>query len=331
MNLEKNSVVVATVTYGNRWKYLKKMLQVVEKMPEVSECIIVSNGSSYNVENFIKELSYEKKIILINNKENLGSAKGYWQVMAEAKKIKNKNLLLLDDDNLPERNIFENLKREGKEKLKNNKNIIAFYRSRYFEKMFTDDSVENITRYRNTFCKFSFLNKMFPKRYSKSKKSSSLFKKCVYSQYSGLLFPISLLYQVNLPNLKYFLYVDDTDFTFRITKAGYNILVYKNGIINEMQYSWSQRNAEEEMDPYKAIFLSKKPLNGFYYIRNRIFFEKKYLVNNELVYWINSFIYLTVTFLFYMPKNKSGLQIFKRILKARKDGIRGILGKMNTQ
>lgn len=41
-----------------------------------------------------------------------------------------------------------------------------------------------------------------------------------------------------------------------------------------MQYSWSQRNAEEEMDPYKAIFLSKKPLNGFYYIRNRIFFEK---------------------------------------------------------
>lgn len=327
MNLSENTVIVATVTYGNRWNYLSKLLLTVQKFPEVSELLVVDNGCEYNLEGKISSLNMLKKVNIIKNKENLGSAGGYHQVMDTVQGKIEKNLLLLDDDNLPEETIFQNLKKDGKSVLADNNNVIAFYRERYFRKIFANNMVLNKKQYINTYCKFSFLHKLFPRLYFKTDiTGQNKFRKCIYSQYSGLLFPISLLSKVGLPNCDYYLYVDDTDFTYRITQANYNIMVYKDGVINEMEFSWAQKSEQEEIDPYKAIFSSEKAINGLYYIRNRVFFEKKFLVKNRTIYLINGFIYLIATFLLYMPKNIFGLRRFWEVVKAVRMGIHGDLG-----
>lgn len=328
MKLRKNSVLVATVTYGNRWRFLSKLIVRALNFSEVSRLIIVANGCDYDIREAVRKTGFQENIILVINDKNLGSANGFYQAMAKAKSQREENLLLLDDDNLPEKEIFRHLKKDGKKILENKTNIVAFYRPRYFKEKFSSGIIEDYKLYRDTFCKFSIMHKVFPKRYLKIGKRNVIFKKCIYSQYSGLLFPLSILSKVDLPKLEYYLYVDDTDFTFRITEAGFNIIIYKNGIIRDMELSWAQRNSEKEMNPYKAIFLTNKTENGFYYIRNRIFFERKYLVKNPVLYWINGFVYLTATFLFYMPKRVKGVKIFLKILQARKDGLHGKLGKM---
>ncbi|WP_436678284.1 hypothetical protein [Lactiplantibacillus argentoratensis] len=53
----------------------------VQKFPEVPELLVVDNGCEYNLEGKISSLNMLKKVNIVKNKENLGSAGGYHQVM----------------------------------------------------------------------------------------------------------------------------------------------------------------------------------------------------------------------------------------------------------
>lgn len=325
-----DSVMIATVTYGARWNYLKQLISRLEEIESVKGLTIFDNGSTYSVQDKIKNVFdvSNLKIKVINSHKNLGSAGGYNRLLAYCMKKENeyKYILLLDDDNLPERNIFRDLEEDViNEHVSMSRNVISFYRERYANRLFTSKRTWMTKKYQNTYCKFSIINKLFPTR-DTNVRAQSKFVEVPYAQYSGLFFPTNLLKKVGLPNADYYLYVDDTDFTFRITLLKYKLLVYGGGKIEDLENSWSQIRSDKEIDPHKSIFHSQTT-RGLYYIRNRVFFEESYLVTNKALYNLNIIIYYFFILFLFMPKTVNGVLVFRKMIKAVIDGKRGKLGE----
>lgn len=327
-----SSVMVATVTYGKRWDYLSQLIARLNSMKNIDRLLIFNNGSSYSVEGKVG-LDFphlRMQLEVVNSDTNLGSAGGYNRLLAECQKYKENSeyVLLLDDDNLPDANIFSKLESDTVgPNMMSEKNVISFYRQRYDDQLFSANYIWTREKYFNTYCKFSIGNKIFSRK-NTYQNSHSHFIQIPYTQYSGMFFPVSLLDVVGLPNKDYYLYVDDTEFSYRITLAGYKILAFDDGKITDLENSWSQVEDQKEVNPHKSIFTGNSK-RGLYYIRNRVHFEMQYLVKNRFEYNLNLFVYYFFVFILFMPKNPNGLLIFKKMLSAVRDGKKGNLGELH--
>jgi cellulose synthase/poly-beta-1,6-N-acetylglucosamine synthase-like glycosyltransferase len=97
---------IITVTYGERFKFLIQVLDATVSDINVDKIILVDNASSNKKEinEYIAKVnSNQQKIILVRHTENLGSAGGFKSGILEARKHNCDYVLLLDDDNVPEK------------------------------------------------------------------------------------------------------------------------------------------------------------------------------------------------------------------------------------
>jgi GT2 family glycosyltransferase len=93
----KYKVCVVTVTYGNRWQFLEQVIKRALSFTEVNYVVAVNNASDYELP------APDKKVIVLTNTDNKGSAGGYKQGISYAfNKLDCDFIWLLDDDNLPE-------------------------------------------------------------------------------------------------------------------------------------------------------------------------------------------------------------------------------------
>ncbi|MFH1454926.1 MAG: glycosyltransferase, partial [bacterium] len=96
---------IITVTYGERFKFLKQVLGATVSDTNVDKIILVENASlnKKEIDEYISEAnSKQQKIVLVRNNDNLGSAGGFKSGILEARKHICDYVLLLDDDNVPE-------------------------------------------------------------------------------------------------------------------------------------------------------------------------------------------------------------------------------------
>lgn len=314
MFIQKDSIDVVIVTYGNRWGYVEKVLTRAISFEEVNTVTVVNNDSTYDVNLKVNEIFYGKKVYVENPGVNLGSAGGYKLGIQSSIKQQGELIWLLDDDNLPSKESIKNMIIAASN-LKNEKVALTCYRKNWINK--TSKEVNDI---QNTFFEFSLINKL--KRKKNNDNSSNLSKR-LYVPYGGLLFEKKALKEVGLPNEDMYLYVDDTDFTFKFTKVGYTIYCLFDAEIVDLEDSWAQKVSEPL---FKAIFNVDDPYRGLMNIRNRAYFEKNNLVINNTVYFFNVCTYLIYIFIFYMPKNKKGLSLFKKIIKTIQEGRKENLG-----
>jgi len=125
------------------------------------------------------------------------------------------------------------------------------------------------------------------------------------------LFHKKLLNEIGYPNEKFYLYSDDHDWTYRITNQGNKIFIVLDSVIDDIDTSWAIKNKE------KTIFTKIKNAPSFrvyYTIRNRMIFEKKYLINNKFIYNLNKNFFSIILFLFSFRNNN-----FKVFIKALND------------
>ena len=103
-------VCVVTVTYGNRFKYLEKVIDSCLK-EGVGKIIVVDNDSHPESRQKLEELEKkEAKLKVIYLDENKGSAGGYKIGLKEAYKCKKCEFILcLDDDNMLSSNSLKKL------------------------------------------------------------------------------------------------------------------------------------------------------------------------------------------------------------------------------
>lgn len=137
--------------------------------------------------------------------------------------------------------------------------------------------------------------------------------------YSGLFFNKEILQEIGLPDENLFLYSDDIEYTYRITKKiGGKIFIVTNSLLQDIDFSYSSST-------FGIMGLSD--YNKLYYsVRNTILIEKKYKITNSFIYNLNRYTFRLLLkilyFLNYINKDR-----YELILKALKDGEDGVVGK----
>jgi len=100
-------VIVLTVTYGNRWKFLSQVADAVMRDSHVYKLVIVDNASENYKE--IKHFAdnHTDRVEIIHKGSNTGSAGGFATGLEYIKNLNCDYVLLLDDDNVPEDNFSQ--------------------------------------------------------------------------------------------------------------------------------------------------------------------------------------------------------------------------------
>jgi len=106
---------IITVTYGERFKFLKQVLDSLIDSNSINKIIVIDNGSNEKekIDLYIQKINKDKNkdlIKLVRHEKNLGSAGGFSSGISEARKYPCDYVMMLDDDNVIESGWEEKIK-----------------------------------------------------------------------------------------------------------------------------------------------------------------------------------------------------------------------------
>lgn len=332
----ENKVFALIVTYSDRFNFLKQVIQGCFEVG-VNKVIVVDNNSKETSKNKLKsfERTNSENLSVIYLNKNIGSAGGYKIGLQEI--INNQKdcdfIWLLDDDNLPKEKSLEELKSFWKSLTHKNKSstvsLLAFRKDRKTYKEAVQRNLPNLVLGRNnSFLGFHLfelplkLTKFLRIKPDTTKPTKNYAQSglITVSPYGGMFFHKKLIAKIGYPNEKFFVYVDDHEWSYRLTKNNGFIYLVLSSLIDDIEPSW---NIKKEK---KTIF--NNIANGdffriYYSVRNRVFFEKKHLVTNSFIYKLNILIFKWLLLLTGGMKHSN----YKIFTESIKDGIKGNLGE----
>lgn len=330
----KYKVCVLTVTYANRWQFLEQVLNRVLGFDAVTQVVVVNNASLYNVSSRVAGMG-DNRVTVLNNGENIGSAGGYKQAIDYAVKQTDADMIwLLDDDNLPEpgslAGLLDNWDRiDGpdekkalyclrEDRLPHVKIALGENPRRYY--LVTDNFMG--------FSLFNILKNQWYKLADKFKRPSTYLDKAImpYVPYGGLLMHRVMVAAIGLPDERLFVYVDDSEYTYRITRQGGLIWLIPSCKIIDIDKS---QGLTYQKKAFHSALLDQWGFRTYYAIRNRMYFYSKVAVKSTFMFKINKKLYLT--YLLFLSLLSSKQKEYNKLLSAVEDGLHGKLGKVNQE
>ena len=311
------------VTYSDRFYLLKQVIEACF-IEGVSQIIIIDNNSEINSKTQLKAIAEESesRISVLWNDENKGSASAFKQGLEYANEFfKNDFIWLLDDDNKPSHNSLLKLHNYWQTKDKDVSCLLSFRPDRkQYKKAVLSKDPNLVLSKRNSFYGFSITDKLLKPFKKKKKIDLSISSGMVsYAPFGGMFFNISIVDTIGYPDTQFFLYSDDHDWSYRITKRKEKIVLLLDSIVEDIDTSWSVKEIKSNV--YQTI-KKGNPFRIYYTIRNRMIFEKRYLINNSLIYNFNRILFNTILFV-YCGQSEN----FKIFLLALKHAKSGRLGK----
>jgi len=329
MSVLKNSVSVLTVTYGDRWQFLEKVLKCVLTFKQVMQVVVIDNASCYNVTDNVKKLD-DGRVTVIHNIENKGSAGGYKMAIEYAAKNTAADFFfLLDDDNLPDTDVLTKLLMEWQciEGAENRKALFCLREDRAqhvriakgekfdYYLTFNDFMGFNIFRVlTNQYRKLSY-------KFEKDKPYKSRVQ-MPYVPYGGLLFHRSIINDIGYPDERFFLYVDDSEYTYRITRNNGFIWLIPSCKVIDIDKS---QGLDYKRKFFHSHLLDQWNFRTYYHVRNRMFFYSNNFIRNKLVFNLNKALYLGYLKVISLISSKG--EAYSKLLTAVKDGLEEKLGK----
>ena len=307
---------VVTVTYGERFDFLKKTLDAVISDSKVDKIILVDNGSSNGtgIDSYIKNDS-KNKIVLIRNKENRGSAGGYKAGIAEARKNVSDYVLLLDDDNVMEDgwsdyflNALNNFPNKEKIVLKANRddNFCLVELPSEKDKALKVDI-------------FKKINELFKKTKKPCTFHSTIYMPFGAFSYGGTFLPFKAIEETELPFEPFYLYYDDTEYLYRVKQKGYKAYLLNRPINTEVDQTFSDDSK------FLTSFDKKASLTKIYFrIRNQYAIALMTKSQSKISLFLNGFLVILGKIAYAFIKlgiNKLTLERSRIIFTAFLDGI----------
>lgn len=320
-------VCVVTVTYSDRWKFLEQVIARVLAFNTVVQLIIVNNASTYRIDNEITD----DRITVLSNIENLGSAQGYQQGIKHAyHHISCDFIWLLDDDNLPEEGSLADLLAHWNaipggndakalfclrcDRLPHIKIAMGELPERYY---LVPDNFLGFHLFRILKNKFNKLRDKLkqPKPYADH-------VQLPYVPYGGLLLHKEMIARIGYPDEQFYLYVDDSEYTYRITQQNGTIWLIPSSRITDVDQS---QGIGYKQKPFRSHLLDQWSFRTYYHVRNRLYFYSRVAKKNPVLFTINKVLYLAFLKLLSVMSNKQSA--YKKLLAAVDDGLNGRLGK----
>ena len=319
------------VTYGDRFHLLKQVIEACYK-EGVYRVIVIDNASEENSKKKLQELDKnEDRLKVIYLDENTGSAGGYKRGLQEAYECEEcEHIWLLDDDNKPQKKSLKVLKEfwgelENKEKEKK-VSLLSFRSDRmaYKEAIMTKNPNLVLGR-KNSFLGFHILD--LPKKVIRVLKRKIGIKtfieekniksgKVSVAPYGGMFFHKKIIANIGYPREEFFVYADDHEWSYRITKDNGEIYVVLDSLVKDIDTSWNLK--EKAKSPFYTYLNEGGDFRVYYAVRNRVYFERKDLVDIRYIHYMNIYIYILFLQLY---KNNNNTNRYALFIKAIKDGI----------
>jgi GT2 family glycosyltransferase len=330
----KYKVCVLTLTYANRWQFLEQVLNRVLAFEHVIQVVVVNNASLYNVSEEVAIMN-DARVTVLNNDENLGSAGGYKQAIDYAVKNCDADFIwLLDDDNVPEPNVLPDLLGIWDEiPGDNNKKALFCLRDDrpIHVKIAKGEDPSRYYLVKNSFMGFSLFNILRNRYYKLSDKGKEqrTYKKYVqmpYVPYGGLLFHHSMVEVIGLPNTDFFVYVDDSEYTYRITQNKGAIWLIPSCRVVDVDKS---QGIGYQKKLFHSKLLDQWSFRTYYTVRNWVYFYSGAVIQNNLLFKINKTLYLAQLRIISLLSSKTDQ--YKKLRSAANDGLNERLGKVNPE
>lgn len=275
------SIAAIVITY-NRLDLLKKTITGLrEQTHKIDEIIVVNNGSTDGTEEW---LSSQPDLFVVKQ-ENTGSSGGQYAGFKTAYERGHEWIWAMDDDVVPDRNCLAMLVNYLKPK-----RILAPLRYSTDGKPFINDTLE-----------FNLTNPL-KNIWRRLIHQSDLNKELIRAEgptFEGPIFHRQLIDDIGLPEKKFFIFADDSEYMIRANKAEYESFIVRDARLNRM---------------LPAPDLNKNfSWKNYYMIRNIIAVDV--LHGNFVVRWVRPFAYL-ISWL-RKANTKSDRQT---VIKAFKDG-----------
>lgn len=291
-------ICVVTVTYGDRWCFLKQSLSALIEQG-VRKFVVVDNGSveaSFRAMKEFKSENCDLEILLVELGENTGSAFGFKAGLLAAKGLKSSHVWILDDDNRLEPNALINLLSAYAYLGLKSEVLLCAYRvdrARYVNAV-RNGEIPRIGR--NTFLDFGFQNVM-KRIFSVPKGQGS--SPCPYpiietdlAPYGGLFLSKSWLERGILPDESMFLYGDDHEYAIRLRSCGARIYLCSESVVVDVDRSWNDK--KNSVPAWVSKESSEKSI--YFSIRNRVFLEHRYCDSKVIYFSHVCFYFLYLVF-----------------------------------
>lgn len=322
---------LVTVTYGNRWHLLFQALESAFRAG-LDHAIVVDNGASEPIKQRVAE-SFGEKASVVTLGKNTGSANGFKAGLQGALKAGADFILLLDDDNTLEIDALNVLK-AGWFKLSPSlpwsHRVMLGFRPEHQADVAEGVAESRVNQHPNSF--FGFRVRDIP---FKLWRRTGLFQRAVQGKplpkqirmsvapYSGMFFHRELLEIHGLPNEQLILYADDTEFSYRVTRAGGEIWLLTGARITDLESSWNVR--KRFSSSFEGLLTGEGDRRAYYAVRNQAFFEMHCRSHNTLMRSVNRAVYLALLAYFARRSGKHGRH--QLLLQAIADGEHAQLGE----
>ena len=242
-----NNTVAIVVTY-NRLKLLKKNISALLAQTEPIDILIINNASTDGTEEYIKDNPNER-IKYINTGSNLGGAGGFAFGIKEAFNQGYDYAWVMDDDSIPSKMAYEELR-----KIVDLKYPFSFLASAVY---WIDGRIFPMNR--------PTIERVCDEHTEAIKNSKVIpIQSC---SFVGCFFPLKNVAEIGLPISDFFIYGDDVEYTRRMRKLGPAYWVMDSEIIHEAP----------SINGADVATASVDRLGRFYYqYRNGMYIARKY-------------------------------------------------------
>lgn len=322
-----SKTTVVTVTYGSRLPYLQQLIERALSFTEISDVVVVSNASLAPIEQLAAR--WPDQVRLIELSENTGSANGYAVGLQAALAAGADYIWLMDDDNAPTAAAVSILHRElvrligllGTDQV-----AVLGYRATQQADVAQGVPARYIRQPRSSYFGFHIaqlpykLWRRLPwgKRPGRPPMSVSL----PFAPYGGMLAHRTLYERIGLPLKELVLYVDDTEYTRRITAGGGQLFLFTEAVIEELEQSWNVKQRTGSI--YETFLLGESDFRAYYTARNQAWFDKNIWAASPRLHRLNRAVFLTLLRLFARLRNSP--ERLALIEQAIHDGENGALG-----
>ncbi|MFW5453800.1 glycosyltransferase [Thioalkalivibrio sulfidiphilus] len=323
-----NGVYLVVVTYGDRKSFLE---QLVDALPGqgVSRVVIVDNGAQWDVCAWAKRIT-AIEIDIVSLGANLGSAAGFAAGIEHAIGSGAGLIWLLDDDNRPVKDALQALLRVYHELVQHeepSRFALLSFRPEHQADIESGVPLERCYPRPGSFLGFHVFDvpyKLWRRTpWGKPKPAVRLPDRIVvpHAPYSGFFFHRSVIASIGVPDVKFVLYGDDTEFTGRVASSGGKIYLVPESRLEDLEMSWNVKTRFG--NSFKVWLCGGSELRAFYGARNRAYIDSLQ-GGARVVYRINRRIYLTVLLLIALRENR--LERFYLLRRAISDGEARRLG-----
>jgi GT2 family glycosyltransferase len=317
-----------TVTYGSRAGLAEQVLHAALR-EGVGHAIAVLNGASPDTrERLRRRAAADTRITVVELERNLGSATGFGAgIRAALGFADTQSVWLLDDDNVARPGaLSELIARRSLLPARADDTALLSYRTGlgYMSaslalgaRAYPDPS---------SFLDFhgvASLRRRIGRLRTPARPRPEV-ASLPYAPYGGLLLPRALLSRVGLPDTRFVIYTDDTEFTARIVAGGGEILLVRDSVIDDIALSGLAAKEASRRIPKWAWFAIPDDSQAYYAMRNSVAFGLSRAPSRRVFIANGTVIVCWLLVLGLASRRFTRLRI---MLRAILDGLRGRLGE----